>query len=65
MSYNVTRIEFDFDDEQISKDERIEITNDNIGVWHSDDEDDLINKITDAAGWCIKSLDYHFIFPES
>ena len=61
MSYNVTRIEFDFDDEQISKDERIEITNDNIGVWYSDDEDDLINEITDAAGWCIKSLDYHFI----
>ena len=37
MKYNVTYIEFDFDDEVISKDERIEITNDHIGVWDAID----------------------------
>ena len=43
MKYNVTYIEFDFDDEVISKDERIEITNDHIGVWDAIDDDDLID----------------------
>ena len=54
----VEEIDFDFDDEFISKDERIEITQDTIGVWHVDSEDELIDKITDAMGWCIKSIKY-------
>ena len=54
----VEKIEFDFDDEVISKDERIEITQDTIGVWHVDNEDELIDKITDTMGWCIKSIKY-------
>ena len=54
----VEKIEFDFDDEVISKDQRIEITQDTIGVWHVDNEDELIDKITDTMGWCIKSIKY-------
>ena len=54
----VEEIDFDFDDEFISKDERIEITQDTIGVWHVDSEDELIDKITDTMGWCIKSIKY-------
>jgi len=54
----VEEIDFDFDDEVISKDERIEITQDTIGVWHVDNEDELIDKITDTMGWCIKSIKY-------
>ena len=54
----VEDIDFDFDDEVISKDERIEITQDTIGVWHVDNEDELIDKITDTMGWCIKSIKY-------
>ena len=27
----------------------------------TDDEDDLVEEITCAAGWCIKSIDYHRI----
>ena len=54
----VEEIDFDFDEEFISKDERIEITQDTIGVWHVDSEDELIDKITDAMGWCIKSIKY-------
>ena len=34
------------------------IINDNLGVWEADDEDDLLEEITTAAGWCIKSLNY-------
>ena len=54
----VEEIDFDFDDEFISKDERIEITQDSIGVWHVDEESELIDKITDTMGWCIKSIKY-------
>tara|TARA_B100000575_G_scaffold231727_1_gene192898 strand:+ start:239 stop:454 length:216 start_codon:yes stop_codon:yes gene_type:complete len=54
----VEDIDFDFDDEVISKDERIEITQDTIGVWHVEEESELIDKITDQMGWCIKSIKY-------
>ena len=54
----VEEIDFDFDDEFISKEERIEITQDTIGVWHVDEESELIDKITDTMGWCIKSIKY-------
>ena len=56
--FNVIDIEFDFDYEQTYEDERIEITNDHLGVWEADCEEDLIEEITAAAGWCIKSIDY-------
>ena len=29
-----------------------------LGVWEADNEDDLIDEITTATGWCIKSIDY-------
>ena len=54
----VEEIDFDFDEEFISKDERIEITQDTIGVWHVDDETELVDKITDKMGWCVKSIKY-------
>ena len=58
MKYLVTEIDFDFDHEQTAEDERIEITNDHLGVWEASDEDDLIEEVTTASGWCIKSIDY-------
>ena len=58
MKFLVTEVEFDFDYEWTYEDERIEITNDHLGVWEADDEDDLIEEITAASGWCIKSIDY-------
>ena len=62
MMYDVTDIEFDFDegdiDDPITFEEQVQITHDNLGVWEADNEDDLIEEITAAAGWCIKSIDY-------
>jgi len=64
MKYNVTDIEFDLDDfydreeYPISVDEEIALIDEALGVWEADDEDDLIEEITTAAGWCIKSIDY-------
>ena len=63
MKYNVTEVEFDFNDSlseeyQLTFDEEIEIRDLALGVWEADDEDDLIEEITAASGWCIKSIDY-------
>ena len=72
MKYNVTDIVFDFDDDEAntvcnsaletffiaSESVRKEVVEDHLGVWEADNEDDLIEEITAAAGWCIKSIDY-------
>ena len=64
MMYDVTDIEFDFDDGNddesyaLTFDEEIAIRDSALGVWEADNEDDLIEEITAAAGWCIKSIDY-------
>ena len=62
MKFNVTEIEFDFDegdiDDPITFEEQVQITHDNLGVWEADDEDDLIEEVTTASGWCIKKIDY-------
>lgn len=56
--YLVTEVEFDFDEEWISKDEQIEVTQDAIGLWYAEDEDHLVDKITETTGWCIRKIDY-------
>lgn len=63
MQYAVTAIEFDFSDSQgyLDQWEQDQITSNNIGTWTADDEDDLIEEITAATGWCIKSIDYHIV----
>ena len=58
LSFIVEEIEFDFDSEFISKDERIQLTQDTLGVWHVSEEDQLIDFITDSIGWCVKSIKY-------
>ena len=66
MNYLVTSCEFDLqDDYDTSKDDRInfdelqvELEDQTVGVWEAEDEDDLIEEITTASGWCIKSIDY-------
>ena len=63
--FNVTNIEFDFDDGNddesyaLTFDEEIALRDSALGVWEADNEDDLIEEITAAAGWCIKSIDYN------
>ena len=63
MKFNVTEVEFDFDDDyaeesKLTFDEEIEIRDLALGVWEADDEDDLIEEVTTACGWCIKNIDY-------
>ena len=63
MMYDVIDIEFDLNDSlseeySLSFDEEIALRDSALGVWEADNEDDLIDAITTAAGWCIKSIDY-------
>ena len=63
MKFNVTEVEFDFNDDyaeesKLTFDEEIEIRDLALGVWEADDEDDLIEEVTTASGWCIKYIDY-------
>ena len=63
MKFNVTEIEFDLNDSlseeyQLTFDDEIALRDDALGVWEADDADDLIEEITSASGWCIKSIDY-------
>ena len=63
MKYLVTDIEFDFNDSlseeyQLTLDEQSQIIQDSIGCWEAEDEDDLIEEITTATGWCIKNINY-------
>ena len=60
MKFNVTEVEFDFTDSQgsITFEDEIEARDLALGVWEADDEDDLIEEVTNCSGWCIKSIDY-------
>ena len=65
MKYNVTDIEFDFDDGNLNEeeykltfDEEIEIRDLALGVWDAEDEDDMIDEITTATGYLIKNIYY-------
>ena len=63
MKFLVTQIEFDFDDEScgyipLTKYEEDDIIEQAIGIWEVDDEDELVDKISDTLGWCVKNIDY-------
>lgn len=64
MQFQITDIEFDFDDngDELPYDEQVAVVKDVLGeVWEACDEDDLVEEITCATGWCIKSIDYRHV----
>jgi hypothetical protein len=70
MQFQVTQIEFDFtEDNDILRgtdeewqDYQEMVTSDTVGqIWEAVDEEDLVEEITAATGWCIKSIDYRHI----
>lgn len=66
MQFQVTEIEFDFESDD-AYGEFTEHHFDNViadtleNIWKANDEDDLIEKITSASGWCVKSIDCHIL----
>ncbi len=68
MKFNVTEIEFETDlgtgikeEYAISFEEEIALRDSALGIYEADDEDDLLEIITDGAGFCIKSIDYDIL----
>ena len=64
MQFQVTQIEFDFEDDfgTLSPQLQEEVVNETVGqIWEACDEEDLVEEITSAAGYCIKSIDYRHV----
>ena len=66
MLYQIIDIEFDFTTDDVNNLPTLgyqeDITNDTLGqIWEADDEEDLVEEITCATGWCIKSIDYRHV----
>jgi hypothetical protein len=67
MQFQVTNIEFDFesdilDTEEMTIEDRQEIFDEVVGnIWEANDEEDLVDEITTATGWCINSIDYRHV----
>ena len=66
MQFQITEIEFDFDDafdvDPLTDEEIKEIYDDHIGmIVEADDGDDLVEEITSTTGWCVKSIDYNHV----
>ena len=61
MLYQINDIRFDFicDDEELSPEEQLELIEDVCSQqWVADDDDDLIEEVTNYAGWCVLSIEY-------
>ena len=61
LLYNVTDIEFDFNDDldpiySISESDQELVTREHLGVWEADNENDMMDEITAASGWLIKNI---------
>jgi len=64
MKIQVTKIEFDFecDDVKVTKRVQDALTNYALGkVYEVDHEDEIADVISDDTGWCIKSIDYKHV----
>ena len=63
MIFQITKIEFDFaGDNLFTENDRLDLIEETIGsIWEVDDEDDLIDEISTASGWCINSIDYRHV----
>jgi len=64
MIYHVTNIDFDFGDDYEEGWEGDPVPQEEIirnvmnAEWEIEDEEDLVDVITEETGWCIKSIDY-------
>ena len=64
MQFQITYIEFDFGDDlyPMTEQECEDFYDDYVGTfWEADDADDLVEEITSASGYCIKSIDYRHV----
>ena len=62
MQFQITDIEFDFTDsfdvENYDQDVIDEVL---ATIWEASDEEDLVDEITSATGYCVNSIDYRHV----
>ena len=68
LTLQVTEVEFDFDDEDFTEEQRKDVIDSVVGnffeVEVDDDDDDfaiadvLVEEVTDYTGWCVFGLDF-------
>lgn len=65
MKFLITDVEFDWDNEDgalLTIHEKEDIVSETVGqIWEADDEDDLVEELTAAYGWCICSLNFRHV----
>ena len=65
MQFQVTDIHFDFGDSfepSITKEEMDEIVDETFStIWEAADEEDLVEEITAATGFCVNSINYQHV----
>ena len=62
MQFQVTQIEFDFDDGFEDGIHAQEVIDEVLATtWEASDADDLVEEITSATGWCVESIDYCYV----
>ena len=59
MQFLITHVDFDVDNDDLTSEE---LALDYVGeIWEADNEDDLIEEITNDSAHCINSIDYEHI----
>ena len=58
MKFNVTDIEFDYQDSKLTFDEEISIRDLALGVYEANDDNDLLDEITATTGYEIINIYY-------
>lgn len=58
MKFNVSDIEFDFKESKLTFAEEIEVRDLALGVYESDNDDDLMDEITATTGYDVINIYY-------
>jgi len=58
MKFNVSDIEFDYNNDKLTFDEQIAIRDLALGVYEADDDNDLLDEITATTGYDVVNIYY-------
>lgn len=65
MKFQVTEVEFDFemeDGEYAPQDYQYQVIDETFNAeWEVENEEDLVEEITNQTGWCIKAINYQLL----
>ena len=58
MKFNVSDIEFDYNNDKLTFDEEITVRDLALGVYEADDDNDLLDEITATTGYDVVNIYY-------